>query len=404
MKICFITSLYPPIAFGGATGVAQMEAEYLTNKGNRVFVITTSPDKSYHIEWINNVKVYRLPPSNIYTFYENFKNQNLHGLPSKILWHIIDTFNFKIANKVREIINKEKPDIIHVHNFKGLSTIFFNKIKAPIVFTAHDYSILCPKANLLRSDDTICKKKLLPCSVYTIINRALLDNKIDVVISPSEFLIGKFKENGLFKKAKLISLPNPIKLNKRRSPPKFYDKLRILYVGELSKSKGLHVLIKAFKKISNATLHIYGKGKDENYFKKMAKNNEDMIFHGYANGFEELKEAYERANVTVVPSIWYEVFGMIIIESFVCSTPVVASRIGGIPELVRDGYNGFLFEPGNVDELADILNEISGNPRILRKLEKGARESSKKYDIKEHINKLEEIYRSLTGKNHKRTK
>jgi len=104
---------------------------------------------------------------------------------------------------------------------------------------------------------------------------------------------------------------------------------------------------------------------------------------------------YKIANVTVVPSIWYEVFGMVVLESFACSTPVVASRIGGIPELVKHGYNGFLFEPGDDTELANILNMISKDPEILGKLEREAYKSSKKYDIKKHIDRLEEIYNSL---------
>ncbi len=105
---------------------------------------------------------------------------------------------------------------------------------------------------------------------------------------------------------------------------------------------------------------------------------------------------YKMANVTVVPSILYDNSPMVVYESFMCSTPVVASRIGGIPELVKHGYNGFLFEPGDNTELAKILNMVSRDPEILKKLEIGAYKSSKKYDIEKHIDKLEEIYRSLT--------
>jgi glycosyltransferase involved in cell wall biosynthesis len=77
------------------------------------------------------------------------------------------------------------------------------------------------------------------------------------------------------------------------------------------------------------------------------------------------------------------------------STPVIASRIGGIPELVRDGYNGFLFEPGSVVELSRILKKISEDPSILKGLERNAYESSQKYSIEDHVKRLEEIYRGL---------
>jgi len=108
-----------------------------------------------------------------------------------------------------------------------------------------------------------------------------------------------------------------------------------------------------------------------------------------------LKKAYQNANVTVVPSIWYEVFGMIILESFMNSTPVIASRIGGIPEVVRDGYNGFLFKPGSVNGLRRILERISEHPSILKELERNAYKSSQGYSIEDHVKKLEEIYRGL---------
>lgn len=197
MKICLFSSLYPPLAFGGATGVAQIEAEHLVKRGHEVFVITTSPDNCYHEENINGVKIYRLPNSNLYPFYENFKNQNNYKIPSKIIWHIIDTFNLRLKNKIKRIVLDEKPDIVHVHNFGGLSTLLFNGMKeigVPVVFTAHDYSVICPRANLLRSDNSICEERPLICSAYTKIKKFLVSGGVDIVISPSQFLINKLRE------------------------------------------------------------------------------------------------------------------------------------------------------------------------------------------------------------------
>lgn len=399
MKICMISNLYPPLSYGGATGVAQMEAEHLAKKGNKVFVITTSPDKNYYIERMNNVKIYRLSPYNIYSFYEDFTRRDFHRLSSQIIWHLIDTFNFRLASKIKKIIINEKPDIVHVHNFKGLSTLLFNEIKktkTPIIFTAHDPRIICPKASLLRSNNTTCKNKPIHCSLYTTMMSKFFLKGVDILISPSKSLLNKFKENGL--KTKAVTLPNPIKLNKNDLPPKSfksYDKLKILYAGELAKHKGVQILIKAFEKITNSTLHIYGRGADEDHFKKMAKNIKNVIFHGYAQGFKDLKKAYRKANLTVVPSICSESFGMVILESFMNSTPVVGSRIGGIQELIEHGYNGFLFEPGNINELTNILKELAKDPRILKKFEKNAFKTAKKYEIEKHVNELEKIYMNV---------
>ncbi|MBC7119897.1 MAG: glycosyltransferase family 4 protein, partial [Methanobacteriaceae archaeon] len=203
-----------------------------------------------------------------------------------------------------------------------------------------------------------------------------------------------FKNEGIFKNSKLIKLSNPIPLVNNKPIFKSYENLKILYVGELTKHKGIHVLLKAFRRIDNAKLHIYGRGPYETSLRK--KEMKNVIFHGYAKGFQELIEAYKRANITVVPSICYENSPMVIYESFMHSTPVIASRIGGIPELVKDGYNGFLFEPGSTRELSRILQRIADNPETLKELEYNAFNSVKKYDIKKHINKLEKIYKSMT--------
>lgn len=392
MKICLVTNLYPPLAFGGATGVAQIEAEELVKRGYNVFVITTSETNYLTVEWTNGVKVYRLPPYNVYPLYENFVDQSAHSLSSKILWHMIDTFNFKLKNKISRIILDEKPDVIHFHNFKGLSLLLFRHIRKlglPIILTAHDYTLICPRANLLRSDGDVCKKRPLICSFYSTLNKYLVD--VDVLISPSDFLIRKLKEEGFSSDA--VRLPNLVEINEESSNSKTYDKLDILYVGELSRHKGVHILIKAFNELDNATLTVYGRGPYEQSLKKIS--NENLNFQGYAKGFDELKYAYNKANVTVVPSIGYENLPMVVYESFAHSTPVIGSDIGGIPELVIDGYNGFLFEPGDKDELKGILKSLSEDPSILKEFERNAYESAKNYTIKEHLDKLERIYRGL---------
>ncbi len=110
---------------------------------------------------------------------------------------------------------------------------------------------------------------------------------------------------------------------------------------------------------------------------------------------EELTRLYNKANVTVVPSIWYDNSPMVIYESFIAGTPVIGSRIGGIPELIEAGKNGFLFEAGNVDELKAILENLIRTPAELISLERGALESVKNYNMVEHIRKLEDLYRDV---------
>jgi glycosyltransferase involved in cell wall biosynthesis len=387
MKIGLISSLYPPYVFGGAEICVKKTAEWLMRKGHEVFVITTSPNRKAFKENIKRVEVYRISPLNLYTIYNHQKQLEI----LKPIWHGIDIWNPHSYAIVKKILEKEKPDIVHIHNFKGLSLSVFSAVKnlnLPLVFTAHDYSLICPRANLLRKSARICESPSIFCRAYVWVQKYLVNNKPDLVTAPSQFVIDKLKESGLFKNVRTIRLPLGIETNDYK-PEKRYETIEILYVGNLSKHKGVHVLIRAFKelKFKNVRLHIVGRGMDEKELRMMAGSDQRIIFHGFVDE-EELLQMYREANVTVVPSIWYDNSPTVIYESFTNGTPVLGSRIGGIPELIEEGINGYLFEPGNAYRLKAILEH-------LKRLEKGAFESAKKYDIRKYIEKLGELFKEV---------
>ncbi len=394
MKICFISSLYPPSIIGGAEISVKRTADGLTKKGHEVFVITTSVNGKGSIEEVGGVKVYRINPLNLYAMY-NHQNQPEILKP---IWHTIDLWNPHSYLVVKNILKKETPDIVHVNNYKGLSLSVFSaakRLNLPLIFTAHDYSLICPRANLLKGSGEICTTPPRLCRLYNKIQRDLVDDKPDLVTAPSQFVINKLEGSGLFKNVKTMKLPLGIELGDKKAE-KDYDTIDILYVGGLSRHKGVHILIDAFKKLEYETmrLHILGKGKDEDEFKKTAGSDKRIIFHGFVPD-EELITLYRKANVSVVPSIWYDNSPMVIYESLTNGTPVIGSRIGGIPELIEEGYNGFLFETGNVEELKGILENLIEHPSELKRLEEGASESVKRYDIDGYIQKLEELYKSV---------
>ena len=223
-----------------------------------------------------------------------------------------------------------------------------------------------------------------------------LSNSINLVLAPSQFVLDMHIKNGYFANSRCMKLPLGIEIGNIHKIEKNYEIIDILYVGQVSKHKGIIALINVFKQLihKNIKLHIVGKGKDEDEFKKMASSDKRIIFHGFVPD-EELMRLYQKANLTVVPSIWYDNSPMVIYESLMNGTPVIGSRIGGIPELIEDGYNGVLFEAGNVDELKAILENLVENPDELKRLREGAFESVKKYDMDKHIKKLEKLYKDL---------
>lgn len=394
MKISFISNLYPPFVLGGAEISVRRVAEGLAKKGHEVLVITTSPNRKRYSEKINGVKIYRLGMTNIHPTY----TWGTQPMIIKPIYHIINLWSPYSYVVIKNILKKEMPDVVHINNYSGLSLSVFSAVKSlnlPLIFTVHDYSLIFWMSNLLNSRG---KGKIVSrmCRLYNEIVKYIVNNKPNIIITVSKSAVYKLRENGLFENTEVVVLPNAIELGNLSSIKKYYDTIDILYAGALSRYKGVHILINAFKELKskNIRLHIVGKGKEEEEFKKIAGSDQRITFYGFKTG-EELMNFYKRANVVVAPSLYLETFGLVIIESFKYGTPVVGSKIGAYPELIKNGYNGFLFEAGNVDELKDKIEYLIENPSELKRLENGAFESAKKYDIGEHIKKLEDIYEAV---------
>lgn len=398
MKICIISTFYPPFYFGGERAT-QREAETLVQRGHEVTVVTSSPNRKSGTEDINGVSIHRIVPFNLYPPYE-FQNK---PILNKILFHIVDVLGPFSHQAIKQILKKVNPDVVYINNFKGLSLAVFSAVKGlglPSVFSVNDYSLICPRANLLRSSGEICNNQPLTCRVYAQTQKYLFTrSQPSMVIANAQFTLDKFKENGFFSGMNLareVIGVAPVKIKTKKDEVEF----NILYIGGITRHKGVHVLINAFIKLkqANVRLHIVGKGSDTDEMKRLAGTDSKITFYGFIPD-DELAQLRHSANISVVPSIWYDMAQGVICESYSYGTPVIGSRIGGIPELIEEGYNGLLFEAGNSEQLQAILERLIANPQELKKLEAGAFESSKKYDIEGHVSRLEEIFTALAREN-----
>ena len=223
-----------------------------------------------------------------------------------------------------------------------------------------------------------------------------IDGKPDMVIFPSRATQRIYLDNRFFLKTQkqILYYCIPELLVQKEQKKKENGHFNLLYVGQLVQHKGVHILIEAFKSISdpNLRLDIVGDGGCKRYLQELAGNDSRIIFHGQIPA-SSIRSYYENADITIVPSLWQEVLGIVILESFSASTPVIASNIGGISEIVKSGHNGFLFEPADAKALAVILERVIRDPELLKKLSFNARESAGEFTVGEHVGKLLELYK-----------
>ena len=298
----------------------------------------------------------------------NFSLWKKAGLPLRTV------FSFEVYNELVNLIKDENPDIGHIHNTFPLvsPSVYYalKKMQVPIVQTVHNYRFLCPNGLFLTPGGENCERckkgnffnaVVRKCyrnsylqtfgiafTLYLHHKLKTFANKIDVFISPSNFLRRKLIEGGIPEK-KFVVKSHFVKCKEIR-PSYEFDNYAV-YMGRLSREKGLFTLLRAWKRVPNFTLIIMGDGPIRNELENFVIQKEiaNVEFFGFIGGpkrFEILKKAMFMA----FPSECYENFPCSIIESFACGTPVIASRIGGLEELIEEGKNGLLFEPGNLDD------------------------------------------------------
>jgi len=228
-------------------------------------------------------------------------------------------------------------------------------------------------------------------------------SKIDLFIAPFKFVKNKFITHG-FLESKILYSPNGIDykdsvyLTKNKS-----EALRFGYIGILLPMKGLNVLISAFKgvKYKNIVLSIYGKllsyAGFESYpslFKKMISSDSRIKYKGgYDN--KDIGKILANIDMLIVPSVWPENAPLVIQEAFLFKTPVIASRIGGIPELATDTVNGLLFNPGDVNGLKERIQYVIDNPELIEKFKENM---PRVKSIEDNASEIEDIYNKLIAK------
>jgi len=369
-----------------------------------------------------------------------------------------DYYNTKVEEHLLDYFARKGPDLIHACHTGHLSTAVVTaakRLNIPVIATATDFWYICPNSQLLRYDQALCKgptsmSRCVRCYIYqrdlaqryrrivdlipaplldlaisicrypwanhdwrTKLVRAVLQrpawmryilNSIDLIFSPSQFLRDLFVKNGVDPRKIRVS-PHGIDASwaEEMLSKKPSDHLRFVFIGMLGWHKGPHILVKAFNQLPNpqgATLKLYGDSEHfADYFRDLQGLMEGNTRISYMGKFshEKIGEVLSEVDVLVIPSMWYENTPVVMYEAFATKTPVIATNSGGMAELISLFDGGWVFERGNVAQLASLMQRLIDGPSLVAEANRRIKPVRK---IEEHIADLERAYKEVVGKSH----
>ena len=294
-----------------------------------------------------------------------------------------------LHRELADYIARLQPDVVHLHNnYRYPASVLIAARGHRIVQTVHDYCAMYPTAHCSRQRSCAGRSvfvalghgcltwKLLATEFLLLYGRRFLDRRlVDAFIAPSRDLAVHLDRMGY---ARIRQVPNFRLLPASEATPPA-DAQVVLYVGALIAHKGAAVLLDAFAElvgdVPEATLWFVGDGPDAADLKSSARARKlcGVRFLGRRSP-DELARFYRHARVVVIPSLWLENAPLVAIEAAAYGRAVVASRVGGLPELVKDGKTGFLFDRGDSAGLAESLRLLLTDPSLAQTLGAAARE------------------------------
>lgn len=428
MKILMAVHHFPPHYSGGAEWRTLRTAVALQQRGHKVRVVaieSIQSDPTQGLTWFDEVY------DGVHIRRLSF---NMRSAPDYFRWQYDNPW---VGSHIEAMLRVEQPDVFHMvggYLITASALAAAERVKIPRVISLTDYWWICPRISLLRTDGSIsnipvraedCVRclgeerrrfrlpgKVAPTvmdvywkqqhhSIQQINDRLsfLLDtlNRVNAIICPSQFLQTIYARMGINPRLMRFvrqgrDFPGLTPEMTQKEPSTV---LRIGYIGQIAKLKGVHVLIEAVRKLPEAPvqLDIYGElhafPRYSALLEQMAAGDPRIRLRGT---YERLSLALKELDVVVVPSLWYENSPNSILEAFAHNTPVITSNLGGMAELVHEGQNGMLFNPGDSSDLARLIQCLLEEPSRLDTLRSGIEPIK---SMREEMDELEMLYNQV---------
>jgi glycosyltransferase involved in cell wall biosynthesis len=371
LKFCHLSTFYPPYSFGGDAAYIYRLANSLAAHGHEVDVIHCRD--SYNVlaakpasqQWPHH------PGVTVHTLHSRF------GPLSPLLSQQTGRPWLK-AKRLRQILHSKKFDVIHYHNI----SLFGPKVlemkleyKDCIrLYTTHEHWLICPMHVLWKNNDRLCDRpQCFRCTLkhrrppqwwrYTnLLHRSSFN--VDLFISPSRFTIDMHRQRGFDKPFVQLpyfsSAPDRGQMTEQSNTRPYF-----LFVGRLEKIKGLQDVIPIFRRYTHADLLVAGEGSYDYELRRLARGLDNIDFLGWLPP-SRLSALYRNAVALIVPSICYEVLGMVLFEAFASRTPAIVNALGALPEIVQECQGGLVYR--NQEELLDAMERLQENGKLRRQL------------------------------------
>lgn len=315
----------------------------------------------------------------------------------------------EVRKKFTALLNDFRPDVVHLNNIHSQLSPVIAEIAhskgIKVVWTIHDYKLLCPRYDCLRNGETVCeacftdKHKVLEhkciknSKVASFLSyceatkwkRERLEDCTDAFVCPSQFMCDKMKE-GAFTPAKLYTLCNFINVSKCVVDDYTRRDDYYCFIGRLSREKGAKTLIEAANALPQHKLVVIGGGPLENELKSMAGKHIEFV--GFKQ-WSEIKQLVSKARFSVIPSEWYENNPISVIEAQCLGTPVLGARIGGIPELISE-VTGMTFESRSTAGLRKKIETMFSHTFNHAEI---AATSQKRYNAERYYDEIIKVYK-----------
>lgn len=366
-SICMVTTFYPPLHFGGDAAYAYQLTNALARRGHEVTVVHSAD--AYRALGGENAGEFAHAPG------VTVRRLETRVPTASALGTYLTGQPLAYARQLRGVLDRGRFDVIHFHNVSlagGPGVLGYGD--AVKLYTTSEHWLVCPMHVLFRYNREPCvEPHCLRCTFafrrppqlwrYTgLLERSV--RNVDLFLSPSRFTVEAHRSRGFT--APMRHLPYFYAAEPQvTSCYKEFDRPYFLYVGRLERLKGVHVLLDVFRDYRDADLVVVGEGTEGEELRRQATGLDNVRFVGRLHP-SQIGSLYEHAVALLVPSIGYEVFGIVALEAFARKTPAIAHDLGALTEVIEDSGGGVLYR--TPAELREAMDRLLADPQLRRRL------------------------------------